>query len=107
MQQVTKGAQLVTQGAVSASKLKPAMNTIRVPAARKNLMIPEQMLQKHMLNSVTATSGQSSAINALIQGAPQRGGFAAGGMKGAGKAANLGQGKEKQKSSTYFSSASG
>ena len=66
-------------------------------------MIPEQLLQKHMLNSVTATTGQSSAINALIQGAPQRGGLAA----GKGKAANLNQGKEKQKSSTYFSSASG
>ena len=87
------------------------MSTIRVPgvpnAVRKNLMIPEQMLHKHMLNNVTATSGQTSAINALIQGAPQRGGAAAGGVKGAGKAANLNQGKEKQKSSTYFSSASG
>ena len=87
------------------------MNTIRVPgipnAVRKNLMIPEQMLHKHMLNNVTATSGQTSAVNSLIQGAPQRGGVAAGGTKGAGKTTNANQSKEKQKSSTYFSSASG
>ena len=117
MQQVMKTAQSNTQAVVSASRLKPAAQTVNTPITgarlatpnqviKKNLTIPEQMLQKQMFNTITATTGQTSAITNLMQGAHPRGAAAAGGPKGA-KAGAANQKNEKQKSSTYYSSASG
>ncbi|XP_066936097.1 transcription initiation factor TFIID subunit 4-like [Clytia hemisphaerica] len=124
MQQIIKSN---VQAVVSASRLKPGqtVNTpitgARLPATpnqvvKKNLTIPEQMLQKQMFNTITATTGQTSAITNLMQGSHPRGaaaahprggaaafhprGAAAAGPKGA-KAGAANQKNDKQKSSFY------
>jgi len=122
MQQVAvKTAQSTVQGTVPANRLKPSIpSTINTPLSnirfaatpnqvvRKNLTIPEQLLQKQMISAVTATTGQTSAgMNTLLQGPPQRGAVAAAGLKVIGKAGHPNQAKEKQKSTAYYSSASG
>lgn len=81
---------------------------------RKGLTIPDQMLQKHMLQGrIIATSGQvTPGMNTLIAGVQQRGANVANIRGPALKQGVIGQPassahKEKQKSTSFYSSASG